>query len=492
MLRARIAFLALALACGGEPGTGPGPTPGPGPSPEPEPEPGAECAPATVLCPGETLATEVNAAPEGTAFRLREGVYRLQQFSPKAGQSFTGEPGAVLVGARLLTEWAREGSYWVHAGQVEQGEVRLPDACQDTRPGCALPEELFIDDQVLQRVTTVQGVSAGAWYFDYASDKIYTADDPTGKKVEISVLPWAIFSAASHVTVEGLIVEKYASPTQRGAIGFSGPGSDWVLRGNEVRSNHGAGIRLADRMQVLNNFIQHQGQIGIAGSGSDVLVQGNEIAFNNTAGFGLGPQSEAGATKFTFTNRLVVRDNFSHHNHGPGLWTDIDNHDCLYEGNRVEDNDWRGIFHEISYACVIRNNMVRNNGHALPAGGSLFALDGAGILVSSSADVEVYGNVVEDNRNGIGAIDSDRGNGTRGPYEVANLWVHDNAIQQRSGVAAGILGSNPVFLSKRNRFTGNSYLLGDTALRQFRWLHANRSDEEWRGFGNDTTGMFSR
>ena len=49
-----------------------------------------------------------------------------------------------------------------------------------------------------------------------------------------------------------------------------------------------------------------------------------------------------------------------------------------------------------------------------------------------------------------------------------------------------------MFLSKRNRFTGNSYLLGDTALRQFRWLHANRSDEEWRGFGNDTTGMFSR
>ena len=198
-----------------------------------------------------------------------------------------------------------------------------------------------------------------------------------------------------NVTVEGLIVEKYASPTQRGAIGFSGPGSDWVVRGNEVRWNHGAGIRLADRMQVLDNFIQHQGQIGIAGSGSDVLVQGNEIAFNNTAGFGLGPQSEAGATKFTFTNRLVVRDNFSHHNHGPGLWTDIDNHDCLYEGNRVEDNDWRGIFHEISYACVIRNNVVRNNGHALPAGGPLFVLDGAGILVSSSADVEVYGNVVE-------------------------------------------------------------------------------------------------
>ncbi len=490
MLGARIAFLVLALACGGEPGTGPGPTPGPGPGPEPEP--GAECAPLTVLCPGETLATEVNAAPEGTAFQLRAGVYRLQQISPKAGQSFTGEPGAVLVGARLLTEWAREGSNWVYAGQVEQGEVRLPGACQDTRPGCALPEELFIDDQVLQRVTTVQGVSPGKWYFDYASDRVYIADDPTGKRVEISVLPWAISSAAPDVTVEGLVVEKYASPAQRGAIGYSGPGSGWVVRGNEVRWNHGAGIRIADRMQVVDNFIHHQGQIGMVGPGSDVLVQGNEIAFNNAAGFGPGPQSEAGATKFVFTNRLVVRDNYSHHNHGPGFWTDMDNNDCLYEGNRVEDNDWRGIFHEISYACVIRNNVVRNNGHALPAGTPLFVLEGAGILVNTSADVEIYGNVVEANRNGIGAIDSDRGSGSRGPYEVANLWVHDNTIQQRSGLAAGILGSNPVFLSQGNRFTGNRYLLGDTALRQFRWLHVNRTEQEWRSFGNDTAGMFSR
>jgi hypothetical protein len=44
------------------------------------------------------------------------------------------------------------------------------------------------------------------------------------------------------------------------------------------------------------------------------------------------------------------------------------------------------------------------------------------------------------------------------------LWVHDDTIQQRSGLAAGVLGSNPVFLSQGNRFTGNSYLLGDTIV----------------------------
>ena len=142
-----------------------------------------------------------------------------------------------------------------------------PAACRVILPGCALPDGLFTDDRCSNVVTTVQGVSAGKWYFDYASDRVYLADDPTGKRVEISVLPWAIFSAAPNVTVEGLVVEKYASPAQRGAIGFSGPGSDWVVRGNEVRWNHGAGVRLADRMQVLDNFIHHQGQIGMVGPG---------------------------------------------------------------------------------------------------------------------------------------------------------------------------------------------------------------------------------
>ena len=469
-------ILGAALACGGEPATGPD----------------VECGSATILCPGDSLAAKVNAAPEGAAFRLRSGVYRLQQFTPKMGQTFTGETGAVLVGARLLTEWVPEGGHWVHLGQTQEGEVRLAAGCQEARPGCALPEELFIDDRVLQRVTNAGDAGPGKWYFDYASDKVYIADDPTGTRVEISVLPWAIYSAASNVTVEGLVVEKYASPAQRGAIGFSGPGRAWVVRGNEVRWNHGAGIRAGDGMQILDNWVHHQGQIGIVGSGSDVLVQGNEIAFNNTAGFGPGPLGEAGATKLVFTDRLVVRDNFSHHNHGPGLWTDINNSDCLYENNRVEDNDWRGIFHEISYGCVIRGNTVRRNGLSFPAGASSFALEGAGILVSNSAGVEVYGNVVEDNKNGIGAIDSDRGAGPRGPYDVANLWLHDNVVRQRTGLAAGIVGNDLVFSGRQNRFTGNRYVLGDTTLRQFRWLNADRTDEEWRGYGNDATGIFSR
>jgi len=475
-MRAAPVLLLLALACGGEPSTGV--------------EPG--CGTATILCPGDSLAAKVNAAPEGTAFRLRSGVYRLQQFSPKTDQSFTGEPGAVLSGARLLTDWSQEGSYWMHGGQTQEGEVRLASSCQDGYPACAYPEDLFLDDSLLRRVTSLDDVGSGKWYFDYVADKVYMGDVPTGRRVEISVLPWAIYSEASNVTVENLIVEKYASPAQRGAIAYSGVGTGWTVRANEVRWNHGVGIRVASGMHVLENQVHHQGQLGVGGTGKAVLIENNEIAYNNTAGFGPGRQAEAGATKFVFTDGLVVRGNFLHHNHGPGLWTDIDNINTLIEGNTVEDNDWRGIFHEISYACVIRNNAVRRNGFRLPGGAPSVTLEGAGILVSNSANVEIYGNTVQDNRNGIGAVETDRGSGSHGLYELANLSVHDNTIRQTTGHAAGLVGDEPVFTSKQNRFTGNHYNLGDTTLKQFRWWNADRSDEEWRDYGQDVTGTFTR
>lgn len=282
-MRAGLAVLLLALACGGGCGGG---------SPTGS-DIGCDSSP-TILCPGDSLAAKVNAAPEGTAFQLRSGIYRLEQISPKSGQTFTGEPGAILSGARLLTDWSQEGSYWVHAGQTQEGEVRLASSCQQAYPACAYPEDLFVDDSLLQRVPSLGEVITGKWYFDYATDKVYMADVPAGRRVEISVLPWAIYSNASNVTIENLTVEKYASPAQRGAIGYSGVGGGWTVRSNEVRWNHGVGIRTASGMQVLDNVVHHQGQLGIGGSGSGVLVEGNEIAFNNTAGFGAGSQSEAG------------------------------------------------------------------------------------------------------------------------------------------------------------------------------------------------------
>jgi parallel beta-helix repeat protein len=235
----------------------------------------------------------------------------------------------------------------------------------------------------------------------------------------------------------------------------------------------------------VNNNVHHQGQMGIAGQGRDVLVENNEIAYNNVAGFGPGLQGEAGATKFVGTDGLIVRGNWSHHNHGPGLWTDINNINTLYENNRVEDNDWRGIFHEVSYKAVIRNNIVRRNGFRNPAT-AIGAVDGAGILISSSRDVEVYGNTVEDNRSGITAQETDRPTtSSLGQYHTVNLYVHDNTVKQTDGGrAAGITdidpNADPYSAAANNRWRNNTYITGTGT--KWRWApNMDVSRTAWLG-----------
>ncbi len=443
----------------------------------------------TTIYPGQDIQAKVASYPNGTTFTIKAGIHRLQSIVPKSGNKFIGEPGAILSGARLLTTFTRSGGYWVASGQTQQNPIKSTSRnwCLPEFPGCYYPEQLFINDVLLQHVTSLGAVAPGKWYFDYATDKIYIANDPTGKKVETSVKAFAFKSSAPNVTISGLIVEKYATPPASGTVDGSS-GSAWVVKNNEVRYNHGKGIKTGSRMQVLDNYVHHQGQLGIAGGGNSLLVQGNEIAYNNAAGFTTG--WEAGGSKFVFTDVLIVRGNFSHHNRGAGIHCDIDNINALIEGNRLEDNDWRGIFYEISYKAVIRNNVARRNGFKIPK--TVGLVDGAGILVSNSRDVEIYGNVVENNRTGIGAYDSDRGSGKYGVYDLWNLNVHHNTVVQATGRAAGItqsIGTNAVFTSRNNRFTANTYDLASTA-KYFRWMNADLSTTQWKSYGQDVTGTF--
>jgi parallel beta-helix repeat protein len=443
----------------------------------------------TTIYPGQDIGAKVNSYPGGTTFTLKAGIYRLQHITPKAGDTFVGEAGTILSGAQRLTTFTRQSGYWVASGQTQQGE-RLGRNCAPDSPRCTYPEQLFINDALLKHVASLAAVSPGRWYFDYAGDKIYFADDPTGKKVETSVAPRAFDGFEPNVTVRGLTIEKYANPAGRGVIGFGAVGTGWVVTDNTIRWNFGAGIKTNSGLRALRNNVHHQGQMGISGSGDNVLVEDNEIAYNNTAGFTMG--WEAGATKFTRTDGLIVRGNYSHDNHGPGLWTDIDNINTLFENNRVEDNDWRGIFHEISYKATIRNNVCRRNGFKLPNDRPISPVDGAGILVSNSPNVEVYGNTVDGNANGIAALESDRGSGKYGVYNVVNLYVHDNTITQPTGRPAGVVqnvGSDAVYNNQNNRYVHNTYDLG-SGIRPFRWMDADRTPTEWRGYGLDVTGTF--
>ena len=216
------------------------------------------------------------------------------------------------------------------------------------------------------------------------------------------------------------------------------------------------------------------------------MSRGNEIAYNNTAGY--SAYWEAGGTKFAGTERLIVRSNNAHHNYGKGLWTDIDNLHTLYDGNIVKDNEHQGILHEISYDAVIRNNVLERNGFKNARG-----LAGGGIAVSSSPNVEIYGNILSGNADGIGCYQEARGSGAYGPYEISNLYVHDNVVRLTTGMTglAQSVGDVSYYRSRNNRFVRNTYYLGTNA-QYFWWEGGPRTEAQWKAYGQDVSGTFVR
>jgi hypothetical protein len=224
----------------------------------------------------------------------------------------------------------------------------------------------------------------------------------------------------------------------------------------------------------------------VIGGGRNVLVEGNEIDHNNYAGFDLS--WEAGGTKFAFTQDLVVRNNFVHDNDGPGLWTDGDNVNALYEQNHTSGNKVAGIFHEISFDAIIRNNVVENDGFTSSGSSPWY---GGGIVIASSSGVEVYGNTVTNCMNGIVGSQTDRGSsrGLGKTYLLRDNYIHDNTVIQSKGTAAGIVADRKfeeaVFTTSNNRFQNNTYRVTDGKGKLFQWRGKACSEDEWRQYGND-------
>ncbi len=446
----------------------------------PAPDDGPAEPPGVVVSPGDDLGALVDSSDPGTSFVIAAGTHRMQSVWPKDGMSFVGSPGAVMSGAALLDGFVVDDSYWRLDG-IQMSDF-LHGECFEGYDGCRYPQDLFMDDVMLWQVTDMDQLEPGRWLWD--GESIFVGNDPTERRVELSVTEYAFVGAADDVTIANLRIEKYATPAQSGtvqaqALGDGERGQRWLIEDVEVTGSHGAAIRTGDFTTVRNAYVHHNGQMGVTISGgTGVVLEESEIAFNNIAGFDWG--WEAGGMKATRTLDLIVRNNHAHDNEGPGLWTDIDAVDTLFEGNLVTDNSGVGIFHEISGAATIRDNTVERNGFGKPEW-----LWGAGILIAASSDVEVYDNRVIDNADGIAGIQQERGSGPDGPRLLENVSIYDNTVRMSEGQTGVVedVGDEMVFSERSIIFSGNTYL--DAAGRRFAWDGRSLDRRGWLATGQD-------
>lgn len=438
------------------------------------------------VTPAQGIQAAVDSKPTGTTFFLKSGIFREQTVRPKSGDTFLGESGAILSGARILTGWQQSGSTWWVGGQGQSSP--LYGECQTVHPMCGQAEEVYRDGARVEPVASASGVAPGRWFFDHAAQRIVVGDDPAGHLIETAVTAKAFSGLADNVTIRGLTIEHYATPNQNGTI-QAGPrpggdpdgGTGWLIEDVTVRRNHGVGVAMGNGTVLRRVHTNENGNLGIVGtSASGGLVEDSEIAGNNTSG--VEPGWSAGGAKWAGSyNDLTVRGTTARDNDGIGLWVDESCVRSTFTNNTVTNNPTAGIAVEISYGAVVKGNTVRGNGFARGTDW----LWGAGIEVAGSSDVEVAGNTVEDNNNSIAGIQQERGSGMLGPHLLTNLYVHDNTVRLAAG-GAGVVddtGNPATFTTRNNRFQANVWT---QPMRQYPYAWGNQwnTPEQWAATGN--------
>jgi parallel beta-helix repeat protein len=161
---------------------------------------------------------------------------------------------------------------------------------------------------------------------------------------------------------------------------------------------------------------------------------------------------------------------------------DGDNVNVVIENNRTENNQGKGIHYEISCAGVVRNNVIVGNGVS-------------GLELVASQNVEVYGNLFQNNGNAMRVWHQNRGAGGNCTWALSNVRVHDNSVHMNRGTTGlwkwNVTDGDSIFSPSdgRVKFYNNTYYLSGTA-RYFQWMNNTRSVSEWKGYGQDLTGNF--
>jgi hypothetical protein len=266
-------------------------------------------------------------------------------------------------------------------------------------------------------------------------------------------LKTAFSGGATDVTLDSVTVRDYAPGRQGAAIQPRSHASGWVVRNVSALHNGWAGLLVADGMRVLGGHYNDNDQLGIGGNtatgilldGLDedpATLDGPELARNHT--LHASCDFEAGGMKWDF-GQVTIRDAHVHDNDCRGLWADLNAHDALIEHNLIEHNLAEGIFYEISRDAVIRHNRIDRNGLR----GAGWYWDG-GITVASSSGVEVYGNRLSGNVNGITGTQQDRPDSVPPAHLLDDLHVHDNLICATGNHPTGVAADNGADLDSRD------------------------------------------
>jgi hypothetical protein len=435
--------------------------------------------------PGDNIASKLNALPAGDIAYIYPGQYRMDAaWVPKAGQTVLGSAGsAVIDGAQVVTGWVSDGNgRWYVSRTFLPRDSKMHSATYSVCDTSAVDgtnlcwdrDTFWVDGVRSKRVASLAAGDAatGDRYFtDRGTNRIYIWTNPGTRLHEIDVTPYFTQSAsASGVTLDGITIQRFAPPVQRGMLDIAG--HNWTVKNCVIQNSHALGMFTSQvtGLTVQDTQFLYNGALGLGmGTASSGQTYSNNVIErclfegNNTEDFYIGDW-EAGGFKTTAHSGGIVRNCTFRSNKGLDLWVDFGRR-WLFENNTSDRAGAQAIRIECGQYCVVRGNTITNSmqnigDHYRATHSNWYTIyDTCSISISESSYVECYGNTVAGTGNTNGILILVRGRTTTHPTSPGpsvegtdHVWVHDNNITMTQA---------PVFAtSAQNSTTGNGIAAG--------------------------------
>jgi hypothetical protein len=383
--------------------------------------PGTAEAPFRQIRTAINLLNETAALTQSAKIHVATGVYReqFQMANREVTTVIEGvAPGEVIItGADVVTDWTETGSgIYTTPWLFEWGAVTPPSTVSLTQAG-RRSEMVFINDQLLDQVATVEELYPGSYHVSNEEDLIrmmpFEGQDPLSETVEVSTRNWvARFLFNDHLVLRNLVFEKAASGDMHASpgtysVGFFGdPGanqatnelddpernfSEHILIENvDFRWMNQGGAIFANMKHVLGRNVRfnHNGVEGMSINRSQDLVWIDcEFNYNNWRWGRLGGAYGwiPTGTKHLHTDQSFFINCEFIGNYGAGLWMDFGNENINALNISSVHNFRNGLYYEANSGPMhVEKMLLRDNGHRMPTPW------GVGLLYAEASNLTVH------------------------------------------------------------------------------------------------------
>ena len=356
---------------------------------------GSDTNPGSIEAPLASITAAINRAATGkaTTIVVRGGTYRQGNITvpatktinivayPNETPTFTGSR-AVGNGA-----WQREGA----VAFIDYDPQPITDGSgisfitgMNLAPGAIgnQADQAWTPDRQLRQVATKTAVTAGTFYVDRATHRMYLPADDIAQ-VEVSDRTQFIAINGAGSSIDGIRIVRYSnSAADYGTIRIGQTAHGTRLSNVEIIDSAFQAIQYAGgnsaatilKGATLDHVtITGPGWMGVAAVFVDNLtLRSVNISRANPFGeFISSPQS--GALKTSRVMAVTVQDSYITDNNSNGLWFDQSTSNVDVIGNTMSGNSGAAVFFEISDDLLLANNKITATGNARAvkiAGGS--------------------------------------------------------------------------------------------------------------------------